>query len=76
MLMRAVDGEWTGIIGVAGWETYMAVSMGLPVVELVPSDRPRRWMSKWGSKSYYAVGEGPTMFNGVRSAMAAIERSR
>jgi len=58
-LVRAQDGQIGGIIGRAGWETYLACAQGLPVIEIKPPGRPANALSKWSHKQYRMVdGEG------------------
>lgn len=54
-LIGAKDKEWTGIIGCAGWETYLAAAMGLACIELLPGSRPMSWLSKWLNPMYRVV---------------------
>ena len=54
-LLTLKDGEITGVVGVAGPETYMAVCMGLAVVEILPPGRGRNWLSKWTSAGYRMI---------------------
>jgi hypothetical protein len=54
-LMRAGDGQYTGVVGRAGWETYLAISMGLPVIEVLPEGRHRNWLSKFHSPVYRCI---------------------
>lgn len=75
-LLQVQSDEFTGVVGFAGWGTYLAVSMGLPVVEIVADDRPRNWLSKWANKGYRVVDSKnpdhwPLM---VVRAMASAER--
>ena len=51
-LLRAEQHSITGVIGIASPLTYLAVSMGLAVVEILPDGRKRNWMSKFTSAGY------------------------
>lgn len=66
------DEEVTGVIGKAGWETYLAASMGLAVIELLPDDRPVTWLSKW-SNQYYRVVQGEDKLDQIKSAIQNLE---
>ena len=66
-LVRLEDGKISGVVGCASWETYLAASMGLPVIELVPDDRPLTWLSKW-SNPYYRVVQGENIVVQISSA--------
>jgi hypothetical protein len=54
-LLDVKDGELTCVVGYAGWETYLAASMGLYVAELRHPYIPRNWLSKWVSPFYYML---------------------
>jgi hypothetical protein len=56
-LMGVQDGQWFGVVGRAGWQTYLACAYGLPVVEIIPQGRPAKWLSKWSHPLYRAVDE-------------------
>lgn len=72
-LAAAKDAEWTGVIGYAGWETYLAASMGLPLIEILPRGRPRNWLSKWTSSVYRMVEETIGMEEDVDRAKENLE---
>lgn len=54
-LLTAQDQDWSGIIAVAGWETYLAASMGIGVVEIAIPRRPVTWLSKFINQGYRVV---------------------
>lgn len=54
-LLDVKDGELTCVVGYAGWETYLAASMGLYVAEIRRPEVPRNWLSKWVSPFYYQL---------------------
>jgi hypothetical protein len=54
-IVAAKDGAISGVIGVAGAETYLAAAMGLPVIEIQPEGRPRNWLSKFTAPHYRMV---------------------
>ncbi len=54
-LLAADDESYTGVVGMASVETYLAAAMGLAVVELLPVGRPRNWLSKWQNKGYRLI---------------------
>jgi len=54
-LLSLKDGECTGLIGHASWQTYLAASMGLPVIEIIPADRPITLLSKFTNRAYRVV---------------------
>ena len=65
-----------GVIGNAGWKTYLAAALGLGVVERVPESRPRNWLSKWANPFYRAYqGEvaSDLMTQAIRSIEGAIK---
>lgn len=64
------DDEITGIIGFASKTTYLAAAMGLAVVEFVPRERPRNWLSKFSSSLYRAVDTDPVDYR--RASMMAV----
>lgn len=49
------DYECTGFIGRAGYETYLAASMGLPVIEIIPDDRQIGFLSKFTNRGYRVI---------------------
>lgn len=59
-LVQAKDKEWTGVIAMAGWETYLAASMGLACIEVLPEGRPMTWISKWLNPAYRVI-DGRTL---------------
>lgn len=74
-LLNATMPRWMGIIARAGWETYLAASMALPVIEIVPAKRPRHWLSKFTNIAYRAVDEGSEDILGqIREAARSLER--
>ena len=54
-LIAAKPGTITGVIGRASPMTYMAVCLGLAVVEILPPGRPKDWLSKWTSPGYRMI---------------------
>lgn len=75
-LLDLNDEVLTGVIGNAGWETYLAASYGLPVIEVLPDDRPVTWLSKWINR-YYRVVSGTAMPIGaqIRAAMENLKEA-
>jgi hypothetical protein len=73
-LIRIVDNEWSGVIGYASWETYLACSYGIPTIEIVGPDRNTNWLSKW-SNPLYRICESakPNLPVQIYSAMKNIE---
>src|SRR5581483_11334346 len=59
-ILELKDNEVVGVIG-SGWPVYLAASMGLPVVEVVPFERPRSWLSKWANGGYRMVVSGSAL---------------
>jgi hypothetical protein len=54
-LVSVRDGVLLGVIGYAGWETYLAASLGLAVVEILPEGRPVTWLSKFFNTGYRPI---------------------
>ncbi len=54
-LVDVQDDEFSGVVGWAGWETYLACSKGLPVIEILPAGRSSIWLSKWSTPLYRAI---------------------
>lgn len=54
-LLGAQDEIYTGVVGLAGVETYLAAAMGIAVIEILPLGRPRNWLSKWQNKGYRLI---------------------
>ncbi len=54
-LCVARDGQYSGIVGLAGWETYMSCAKGIPTIEYLPEGRGRTWLSKWAMITYRAI---------------------
>jgi hypothetical protein len=73
-LTKLDDHYLTGVIGEAGRGTALAAAMGLGVVEIVPSGRPRLWLSKYTSPLYRVVEEGASMSH-VERAMRSVEKA-
>jgi hypothetical protein len=71
-LLDTVSGQYSGIVGRAGWETYVTCCLGLPVVEIIPADRPRQWLSKWTHQHYRMVVESDHVARDVRSAIVSL----
>ena len=55
-LLDAQDDEYSGVVGHAGWETYLACMKGIPTIEILPEGRGRTWLSKWANPLYRAIG--------------------
>lgn len=47
------------VVGLRDGFTYLACAMGLPVVEIYPPDRHRRWISKWSHPLYAMIYSAP-----------------
>lgn len=73
LLLNAQDGDLTGVIGPAGRETFLAASMGVGIVELVPEGRPRNWLSKYANPLYRVIEPGAGT-GAVNRAVVSIER--
>ena len=70
------DHALTGVIGIPSPATYLAAAMGLAVVEIIEDDRPRNWLSKWGSSGYRVVtGPRETHDRQIRRAVLSLERN-
>lgn len=54
-LSHIQDGMFMGVVGRASRGTALASAMGLGVIEIVPVDRERDWLSKWSNRLYRAV---------------------
>ena len=74
-LLALKDDICAGFIGKAGWETYLAAAMGLPVIEYCIPGRPRNWLSKWTNPYYRVIDEakGNVQLQ-IESAVASIEQ--
>jgi hypothetical protein len=57
-LIALRDGQLGGIVAYQSWESYLAAPMSLPVIEILPRERPRQWLSKWINPYYRLVEEG------------------
>lgn len=70
------NGELTGLVGMASWQSFMALSIGLPLIEIVPPTRPRNWLSKWANGGYRVVsGKGPEEWGPqIVAAMRSVDR--
>jgi hypothetical protein len=73
ILLDIENWEWTGFVGAAGWGTYLAASMGLAVVELVPEGRPREWLSKFTNTGYRVIKSWDEDM--VRRAISSVEQN-
>ena len=73
-LLTAGDGLVGGIVGHAGWGTYLAASMGLPVIEVKPPERPLNFMSKWSHKTYRMVDGAGDVEKQVYQALEDLRR--
>jgi hypothetical protein len=71
-LLEVRDNEVTGVVSEANRYTYLAASMGLAVVEIVPKGRPRTWLSKWGNPLYRAIDIDDAAL--IESAISSIEK--
>ena len=67
------DGDLTGVVGVAGWETYLAASKGLAVIELIADDAPRMWLSKWFNRGYRRLEKSTVTPHAIEVAMKNVE---
>jgi hypothetical protein len=71
-----------GVIGPASWETYLAASLGLCVVEIVPKGRGRHWLSKWVNIGYRMIDSDNRVYwpdyieAACKSVEAVVERAR
>jgi hypothetical protein len=72
--------EYTGVIGAASWQTYAAAAMGLAVIEIVPAQRPKNWLTKWASSLYRVVEagnqEGKQIDSAKKSIVAYLQQQR
>jgi hypothetical protein len=48
-------GQVFGLVGHASWQTYLAASYLLPVIEIADPRQPRDLLSKWRNPHYYVV---------------------
>ena len=75
-LLTLPDYYWTGVVAHASWETYLVACMGLPVVEILPRNRSRSWLSKFFHNEYRMVElAAGNVEQQVRLAIASIESS-
>jgi hypothetical protein len=72
-ILHAKDGELRGVVGFAGWETFLGVAKGLPTVEIVPEGRNKSWLSKWSSRTYRAVAASSDLASTVKQAIDNLE---
>lgn len=73
-LLNIKDGEYTGFIGWAGWQTYLTCSYGMPTIEILPPNRSRQRLSKWSSMHYKMVEAGAGNIEAqVHQAIEAVE---
>lgn len=76
MLSTLKDEELTGVIGFASWQTYLAASMGLPTVEILPEGRDLNWLSKYPNSGYRVVdGPASAHLEQIASAVRSVERA-
>lgn len=57
-LLKIADNQITGVYGLAGRWTFLAASMGLAVIEILPPGRPKRWLSKYANPLYRVSENG------------------
>ncbi len=77
-LLAVPNGLYTGFVGRASRETYLACAMGFPVVEIIPTQRSRNWLSKWTNTGYRVVDgaqDEKSLAKCVRNAMNSIEQT-
>lgn len=75
-LLEAKDAQWMGVIGRASWQTYLAASMMLPVIEIIPATRNKKWLSKFYNIGYRVVvddGDGEQLVDHIRQAIKSVE---
>lgn len=72
-LAIATADQYTGFVGKASMETYVASAMGFPVVELVPVGRPRSWLSKFQNLGYRVVLDDENAPYAIDTAMRSVE---
>lgn len=74
-LRQYKDDQLSGVIGLASEYTYHAAAMGVAVIEVIPPDRTRHWMSKFTNRGYRLLQTEDTEQRGVciREAIRAIE---
>lgn len=77
-LLDIQDYEITGVYGLAGRWTFLAAAMGLAVIEILPRDRSRRWLSKYASGLYRSIECVNYLVNGgyQRYTNSEIERAQ
>jgi hypothetical protein len=71
-LLQVKPNELSMVIGRASYKTYLACAMGIPVVEIVPSDRNPNWLSKWQNIGYRQVIAGEREQEQLESAIVSI----
>lgn len=72
-LVTTPNGVWCGYLGYAGIETYVAAAKGMPVVEIIPADRPIKWLSKFTNSAYRVVVDNGDEERQVLAAVSSIE---
>lgn len=55
LLADIKDDEISGVYGRASVYTFLAATLGLPVVEVIPADRPDTWLSKFTCTGYRLI---------------------
>lgn len=73
-LFNMEDGEVTGIVAKASWQTYAMAAMGLGVIEILPAGRHKNWLSKWANPIYRMVEEGETLQAQIEAAKESIQK--
>jgi hypothetical protein len=73
-LLSAEDNQWTGVIGRASRLTYLACSMGIPTIEILPENREVSFLSKFGFSAYRVIERQENVERGIAQAMANIHQ--
>jgi hypothetical protein len=68
-LLSAEDNQWTGVIGKASRLTYLACSMGIPTIEILPENRDVNFLSKFGFSAYRVIEHQENVERSLTQAM-------
>lgn len=61
-----------GVVARASAASYLAASVGLPLIEVYPRDRPVEWLSKWQHKYYRMVIDGENVEQEIKQAKVSL----